>query len=245
VFGLLLVQLTALVAAAMLFALDYWVLSQRKSSAVDYRGFQTSIETEQQVVERLRQPAIRNERRRLLFVGSSQTWGAGAATATDTFVQRLQQRLDAEPTTASRWQCINTGIPGAVAAGLLHLYEQEWLGTNPSLVLVNLSNNDRDPVRFRQSLERLLELNQQRGIATVLVLEPNSIEAIDRHLPDNHALMASVAAAAGVEVIDMQSRLAAVADRGFLWWDHVHLTSCGQRLFAEVLYAELARLGLL
>jgi hypothetical protein len=41
----------------------------------------------------------------------------------------------------------------------------------------------------------------------------------------------------GAPTIDMDVWLALEHDRGFLWWDAVHLTSAGQELMAE----ELAR----
>jgi hypothetical protein len=48
-----------------------------------------------------------------------------------------------------------------------------------------------------------------------------------------------VAQAASAPIVDMQAYLAQNEDRGFLWWDSVHLTSFGQRLFAERLLPEL------
>jgi len=51
------------------------------------------------------------EHTRVLVVGTSQTWGAGAARAEDGFVERLERLLmAAEP--ERRWECINAGIQG-------------------------------------------------------------------------------------------------------------------------------------
>lgn len=55
--------------------------------------------------------------------------------------------------------------------------------------------------------------------------------------------MAAIGSQYGVPVIDMQGPLARRADDGFLWWDQVHMTSFGQRLFAEHLVEALGRIG--
>ena len=45
----------------------------------------------------------------------------------------------------------------------------------------------------------------------------------------------------GVPVIDIPAFLEGHQDDGLLWWDPVHLSSCGQKLFAERLYPELEK----
>lgn len=45
-----------------------------------------------------------------------------------------------------------------------------------------------------------------------------------------------------VPLVDMHAHLRSSRDTGFLWWDQVHLTSYGQRLFADKLYGEIMKL---
>ena len=51
--------------------------------------------------------------------------------------------------------------------------------------------------------------------------------------------MQTIAATNDVPVIPMHEYLGRNYTRGFLWWDHVHLTSYGHQLFAERLYQGL------
>ena len=64
------------------------------------------------------------------------------------------------------------------------------------------------------------------------MLEPNSIEAVNS-IAHNHQALREIGVVADVEVLDMHGYLAEQIDRGWLWWDFVHLTSFGQELFAE------------
>jgi lysophospholipase L1-like esterase len=182
---------------------------------------------------------------RILFLGSSQTWGAGAARASETFVAVLERLLNAEADSGRRYECVNAGISAVDSRLLADLYEHEWLGLRPRLVVVDLSNNDGDASLFGLNLERIVKLSRANGVTPLLVLEPNSPEerkaSLDELL-ERHAVMRRVGERLDVPVFDMQARLIAEQDRGFLFWDSVHMTSFGQRLFAEALLPELQRL---
>ncbi len=56
--------------------------------------------------------------------------------------------------------------------------------------------------------------------------------------------MAAIGGQYDVPVIDTQGLLARREDDGFLWWDQVHLTSFGHRLFAEHLVEALEQIGI-
>jgi hypothetical protein len=84
----------------------------------------------------------------------------------------------------------------------------------------------------------------------VLVLEANSPEVAQDPIPPDenaellkrHGEMREIAKKHGLKVIDLHHYLSdpAVADSGFIWWDFVHLTSYGQKLYAARLLKEAA-----
>ena len=202
----------------------------------------TGIETVAEAVERLdaevaRAPATDGPR--VLFLGSSQTWGAGASRPEAVLVDRVAAHLgEATGAPATAW--LNTAISGRRVEHLAGYYEASWIRWQPDLVVVNLSNNDREPEVFREGLTRLARLNAERDIRTVFVAEPNVIATPRDTLPAMHAVMREVAAAEGVPVVELHQRLLEHHDEGFLWWDFVHLTDFGQDLAGAILAEALA-----
>lgn len=179
------------------------------------------------------------ESTRVLVVGTSQTWGAGAARAEDGFVERLERLLvAAEP--ERRWECINAGIQGLKSPWLLRVFREHWLALEPDILIVNLSNNDKDAEAFAQALNGFADLAAGHGIRVLFALEANSIER--RPEAPQHATMRRVAEERGVPIVDVHGALARQYDRGFFWWDPVHPTSLGHRLIAETLLPEVRKL---
>ncbi|MDD2752130.1 MAG: GDSL-type esterase/lipase family protein [Candidatus Omnitrophica bacterium] len=176
---------------------------------------------------------------RILFIGTSQTWGAGASRASKTFVSMLEDRLNESRGQGARYECINTAISGLDSSKLLDLYNREWIMLKPKIAVINLSSNDLDAATFAANLEKFIKLNNMHGIKTVFLFEANSIEYYPSVLP-LHKIMAEVAKKNGIVTIDLHSFLLKNYDRGFLWWDYVHLTDFGQELTAEYLYEALA-----
>jgi lysophospholipase L1-like esterase len=245
--------LTSAAAAGAAIALFAWVLAgvaallaRAHPFTVDYRAFTTGIETEAEVIAHARaEPPPPPGAVRIVCLGSSQTWGAGAARRDDVWPRRLERELrrgrapDAPPLV-----CFAGGLNGAVAARVLEVYRREWSEPPADLVIVDLGHNDDDRARFRAALEELIAFDRARGTPTVLVLEPDSPEDVAPNTLANHGTAREVGARTGTPVVDMMARLSAEPDSGFLWWDGVHLTSFGQRRFAAILSEELRRLGL-
>src|SRR5690606_39178359 len=85
---------------------DAIVVSRAHPLLVDHRGLQTTIETEDEVVARLRRAAPRPDHRRLVCLGSSQTWGAGARRADEAWPARLERLLNRSLRPGERpWAC--------------------------------------------------------------------------------------------------------------------------------------------
>ena len=74
---------------------------------------------------------------KILFIGSSQTWGAGASTTENTFVHRFENLVNAHDTTESV-TCINTGISGLTSTELFKFYQEKWISAAPKVVIINL-----------------------------------------------------------------------------------------------------------
>lgn len=185
---------------------------------------------------------------RVLVMGSSQTWGAGATRHGESLVDFLQRDLDALG--GPRFECINAGISGFTAARLLEIYAEEWVDLEPAVAVVNLSTNDShdakgdgvDEEGFARALEGFARLNAERGIRTLFVLEANSTEYRPEG-PPLHATMRRVAAAEGVPLVDAHAYVKAREELGFLWWDFVHPSSLGHELIAEVLAPAVAEVA--
>jgi len=169
---------------------------------------------------------------RILFVGTSQTWGEGVAKEADSFVRVIEQRLNSELNEAGPFECLNGGICGQDSYGLLAVYEKEWIEFNPQMVVANLSSNDIDANGFGKNLERLIQINEDRGIKTLFVLEPNPVGRWPLETV-MHDVMGEAAETHHVSIVDMHRYLIDHHDDGFIWWDHVHLTSFGHRLMAD------------
>lgn len=185
----------------------------------------------------------------LLFIGTSQTWGAGAGHSWETFPNRIaaiangQRRSAVSNTTgsevlvrtASPYRVLNAAISGADSSSLLGFYKKTWINLLPDLVIVNLSNNDTDPERFRDNLREFVRLNNERHITTVFILEANSPEYSPGDV-NFHGVMKDVALSEHVRILDLHGFLKTKRDSGLLWWDEVHLTSYGQELTAQFIY---------
>lgn len=172
---------------------------------------------------------------RILLVGSSQTWGAGARREGQALDRVLEARL---ASMGIRAEVIDAGISGWGAPQLLDRFESHWRALAPELVVVNLGYNDADPEAYGRALEGFAAVRDRNGPALLFVKEPVSPEG---RPPASHAVMVQVGAAQSVPVLDMHGALRARYDEGHLWWDAVHLTPHGQTLFAERLAAEIER----
>ncbi|MDP7420780.1 MAG: SGNH/GDSL hydrolase family protein, partial [bacterium] len=176
---------------------------------------------------------------RILFLGTSQTWGAGAARTDETFVARIEEMLNSNNTLNRNFECINGGMSSANSPILLEYYRRHWLRFNPQMTVVNLSNNDKVNDQFKENLVEFIELGRTEGIKTVLIEEPNAIDNVyhSNWIMTNHRIIQDLGTRYSVPTIPMHHYLGERNDDGFLWWDFVHLTSLGQKLFAEKTYS--------
>ncbi|MBK8976815.1 MAG: SGNH/GDSL hydrolase family protein [Planctomycetes bacterium] len=181
--------------------------------------------------------------RRILFAGGSQTWGSGARVEADVWTRLVERELDRRAPDPG-WRCRNVAVCGDSLAQQAARCDSRALDEfRPEVVVVDAGHNDLDPAAFGQALVDLWSAARRRGARLVCVLEANSPEADPLpYLARNHTVMRELANGAGVPVIDMHALLASQDERGFLWWDRVHLSSAGQQLLAEALTERLLEL---
>jgi lysophospholipase L1-like esterase len=183
---------------------------------------------------------------RILVLGSSQTWGAGARLDEDIWVRQLEKLLN-ETSGGLRIECINAAVSSLKAEDILRILQTDLAGIQASAAIVNLSNNDIETVQFEQNLDAVVVELRSRNTRTILALEPNSLErklGDSRHgeLRLKHEVVRKVADRHGLPVIDLHAYLSDHKDDGFIWWDFVHLTSYGQLLVARKLANDLPQL---
>ena len=179
------------------------------------------------------------EKTRILFLGSSQTWGEGVENADQTFSERVERALRQRGLDTV---CLNAGIQSARANLIVDVFKREWQQLHASVVVVNLGNNDQDNPAFAEHLSGLLRAIQDSGSRPLLIVEANSPE-FTPGLP-TYPVMHRIASAMGVPIIDMNAHLAERNATGMLWWDHVHLTPYGHHLVASRIVQEMEALGL-
>jgi lysophospholipase L1-like esterase len=234
-------HLVLLCAAGLAWGADLFFVSPRHPDEVDFRGRVTTFERKSDVVARLREEVVLPKPEgvvRILALGGSQTWGSGARTRADTWFEQLEALLNGAAPDGVRYEVVSAGIPAYTASQAYELYEREWIGLDPDVVLVNAGHNDRDDAVLAKWVRRIAQLGAERGIRTVVVPEANSVENRSSLAPllERHAALRAMAADQGLPVIETHEWLVERRDQGFLWWDRVHLTPYGQRLLAQRLF---------
>jgi lysophospholipase L1-like esterase len=242
---LALTHLALLVPLGLALGAERYVLGRRHHENVKFYDYPNRIEDEADVVARLTEVAERPKEEatlRIFFVGGSQTWGSGARSRQDTWFERLEAKLNADPAVDRRVECLSAGIPAYTVPQLLALYESHWRGLEPDVVVINVGNNDVDMPSYRKALEGLVELTVSLGARTVLVPEANTTQNRRSigELYARHEAMREIARVRGLPVIETHAYLDERRDTGFLWWDRVHLAPYGQELLARRFYEERA-----
>ncbi len=171
---------------------------------------------------------------RVMFLGTSQTWGEGASAqnriTSEVVCRLLDRRLAAA---GARAECINAGVRASDSGRMLGAYRDHLMALKPDVLVAIFGFNDVDRPALHRNLSDLVAANRQTRIRTLLVAEPCSFRwGISR---DNQQKMPALAARLGVPLAEPQQALDRNLDHGFLWWDGAHLTDAGQALLAQEL----------
>jgi lysophospholipase L1-like esterase len=179
------------------------------------------------------------QRTRILFLGTSQMWGSGAAFPNERIACRVSSLLNTGASGTNIY-VINASKRGSNSLELLSRCKDHLYIFRPDLTILNLSNND-DARSFDKGLLSLLEWTRSIHSKTLFILEANSPEiTVDNRdqnyrIREKHAIMRNISTQYHVPLLDLNGYLRSdgVYDSGFLWWDPWHLTSYGQELAAE------------
>lgn len=171
---------------------------------------------------------------KIFFIGTSQTWGAGAKNISDTMVNIFDSKIKNE-ISQDKYQVVNIALPGSKSKELLFYYKNYWLKTPPKIVVINLSNNDLDYEVFYNNLSEFIKINKEYNIKTVLVLEANSFEENPNSLM-NHKAVSEIANFENLLLIDLHQFLKDKKDSGIIWWDFVHPTNYGYKISGEYIF---------
>lgn len=175
-------------------------------------------------------------------------------------------------------QVVNRGIGGDTSAGALKRLQGDVLDEKPDAVIILLGGNDagqkRPPAEVKADLETIVR-KVKGGGAKVLLLQyavlpnPAQPETAWVHLDDNNALIAQIAEAEQVPLLNMATVMEeAMKDQqvtelkgrgkdGVATWetrpltqahlvsaiDGVHLSPGGELVFARAIFQKLSRLG--
>jgi lysophospholipase L1-like esterase len=177
---------------------------------------------------------------RVAFLGTSQTYGAGAERISETFVARCHDLL-AQALGDISVETYNFSISGSDSTELLGKYAESWRFAQPDLLVINLSTNDRYADTLTANLRTLVHQTRAAGGRVAFLLEPNAAEVDRPSLQRKHSSIQRLGQELRVPVWDLDGYLSSdpVYDSGMMWWDKVHLTSYGHGVVAEWLAPQM------
>jgi lysophospholipase L1-like esterase len=232
------VNLTMVICILLCFFLFWGRYLYPREWMINWKSITTTIQSKDEVMDMNASeiPGNAPYGMKVIFLGSSQTWGAGATSVEATFISRLEKMLN--DSTEHPVQCFNAAVSGINSDEITKTYSNYWISKiKPDICIINLALNDAGNSAFRNNLEEIIIINRRKGILTILIPEP-----VERHMVSvsaNHQTMKILAEKYGLMAVDIQGYLNDHFDSGFIFWDCVHLTDFGQELFADKLHQEL------
>jgi lysophospholipase L1-like esterase len=192
---------------------------------------------EKRAVRQYSKPPEKNEHR-ILFIGSSQTWGDGASSENATFVKLFEQQLNAQykkPNQDQIFKCINAGVPAIHSTYFADTFDSVWLKLKPETIYINLATNDSHIDYFTLNIEKMIRSAKQHHVEIILMLEANAPDKADMALFEKHDILRRLATENHIPYIDMHAYLRRLHQSGFIWWDWVHMSDYGHQLVTHKL----------
>jgi hypothetical protein len=216
-----------------------------------------------------------SDKDKVLILGSSQTWGAGASSIDLTVSGYLEDLLNSAAK-KHNIKVINCGINGSHSLYLGNFFNNFLINFKPRLIIINLSNNDYFfwkhfiyrqlkekhghlsggdneinkliQERFKSTLiEKFIKPCMVNNIKVLFVEEPNSPENTLRRetLTGMQKVIAELSSAYDIPLVSPQSALDLYNIDSPIWWDFMHLSSLGQKILAQEIFRAILRNKLL
>jgi len=182
-------------------------------------------------------PQLPANTQRIVFLGGSTTWGAGASSEAATWVGRIEAALaQRQPPGGVRYESVNAGVSGRGSNMLVPWFRNDGVRLEPFLVVASMGVNDTDAASYGLQLRQLALLCAERRISLIFSLEPGARGWAPVELDRMHQIMRGVADEHGLPLVDATAMVDQEWVGGFLWWDTVHMTDYGNHLYADALW---------
>ena len=180
---------------------------------------------------------------KIIFLGTSQTWGEGAALRKRQMVFQVYRYLRNMYDDNLNFLVVNAGLRATDSNAMAKLLRTVFDTMRPEMVVVNLSNND-ETLGFKENLLEMYEVSSRNKTKIILIKEANSPDSNNIRLMNNHKVIEEITSEKSIPCIDMHAYLSSpsIVDSGFLWWDFVHLTSYGQATAGKAIAREIHRI---
>lgn len=169
---------------------------------------------------------------RIGFLGTSQTWGAGAK-STSTWANLSAWKIgqiSQRPTLA-----INYSIPGTTLTELINIRWEQIKKLPPHILIINLGANDQwhNQNIFINELRTFLKQLAELKIQIVLCTEPFSPDSKIKSVFQNQIL--ELAKENNLLSVDLVSFFQSpeIRDSGFIWNDFIHFSNYGHQILAD------------
>jgi hypothetical protein len=206
---------------------------------------------------------------KVIFIGSSQTWGAGAQNLGDEYVKVAEREANAGTSLAEaavatpssliaqsttpmttgavlgtsteekKFEFINAAISGSDSDQELTYYQKYWVNFAPKLMVIDLSYNDH--IYGTDFKENLNKFIDINNAHGIKTVF--ILEACSPQKYANgvvtHEVMKQIAQERGVRTINLHQYLKEKEPTGILWWDDIHPTSYGHQLAGDYVYKNI------
>lgn len=182
--------------------------------------------------------------KKIIYVGSSQTIGSAAKTLDDTFYSQIQKKFSQNKSLGCVLS-LNVAISALRMGEIYSKYEEDFVGLEFDLMLINMGNND-DEESLRNTIPSMIEKNKKRKIKTLFLNEGNALvsEENDLGMLYGRNYIKGLAEQHGIPVLKLFERMRELEaeEVGHLWWDRVHASNFGQKKMAEIIYPEIVKI---
>jgi lysophospholipase L1-like esterase len=175
---------------------------------------------------------------RIVYLGGSQTYGAGATDIDDTFFALVHRSIQKNLPNV-KLESLNIAKQGGDSISLYEMYLKMSPPPTPDILVINIGFNDSTPGFYQRTETFLSSIDPQTQV--LLITEPTLL--LSRAQLEHDGLRA-LSLEKNIPIVDMQNEFLkdGILVDPLSWWDIIHLTDKGNRHFAEKLEPVLLHL---